>query len=118
LKPCFNESGQSSFLAPKKRAARQEPRAKQQGRVMATVTPASLPSPAARRDDEHRRFAGIRTFWRQFFTRAFDPYRPELHYMRGPGPACRAMETALSPAVQSMLAEIRSAKALKSSASL
>src|SRR6516162_577741 len=21
---------------------------------------------------------------------AFNPYRPELHYMRGPGPACRA----------------------------
>lgn len=21
---------------------------------------------------------------------ARDPYRPELHYMRGPGPACRA----------------------------
>lgn len=20
----------------------------------------------------------------------FDPYRPELHYMRGPGPKCRA----------------------------
>ena len=27
----------------------------------------------------------------------FDPYRPELHYMRGPGPACRAKDTALSP---------------------
>ena len=32
----------------------------------------------------------IRLFWRQFFVAAFDPYRPELHYMRGPGPACRA----------------------------
>lgn len=30
--------------------------------------------------------------------------------MRGPGPACRAKEMALSPAVQSMLAEIRAAK--------
>jgi hypothetical protein len=29
-------------------------------------------------------------FWRQFFARAFNPYRPELHYMRGPGPAWRA----------------------------
>ena len=27
-----------------------------------------------------------------FFARAFDPYRPELHYMRGPGPACRAKQ--------------------------
>jgi hypothetical protein len=24
------------------------------------------------------------------FSDAFNPYRPELHYMRGPGPACRA----------------------------
>jgi len=37
--------------------------------------------------------------------------------MRGPGPACRAKEMALSPAVQSMLAEIRAAKAAKSQAS-
>ncbi|MDB5563679.1 MAG: uncharacterized protein JWP84_245 [Tardiphaga sp.] len=35
----------------------------------------------------------IRMFWRQFFVAAFDPYRPELHYMRGPGPACRAKAT-------------------------
>jgi hypothetical protein len=28
--------------------------------------------------------------WRPFFARVFNPYRPELHYMRGPGPACRA----------------------------
>jgi hypothetical protein len=34
--------------------------------------------------------AEIREFWQQFFVKAFDPYRPELHYMRGPGPACRA----------------------------
>jgi hypothetical protein len=24
------------------------------------------------------------------FSRPFDPYRPELHYMRGPGPKCAA----------------------------
>ncbi len=29
-------------------------------------------------------------FWRQFILAAFDPYRPEAHYMRGPGPACAA----------------------------
>ncbi|NEW85753.1 MULTISPECIES: hypothetical protein [Rhodopseudomonas] len=34
--------------------------------------------------------AEIRLFWRQFFVQAFAPYRPELHYMRGPGPAWRA----------------------------
>jgi hypothetical protein len=35
----------------------------------------------------------IRQFWQQFFVAAFDPYRPEQHYMRGPGPACRAKAT-------------------------
>jgi len=39
--------------------------------------------------------AGIREIFRQFLLRAFDPYRPELHYMRGPGPACRAKQAAL-----------------------
>lgn len=29
----------------------------------------------------------IRLFWRQFFVQAFNPYRPEMYYMRGPGPA-------------------------------
>ena len=58
----------------------------------------------------------IKSFLHQFFIKAFDPYRPELHYMRGPGPACRAKEMALSPAVQTMLAEIRAAKAAKSQA--
>jgi hypothetical protein len=29
------------------------------------------------------------------FARIFNPYRPELHYMRGPGPACRAKQAAL-----------------------
>jgi hypothetical protein len=36
---------------------------------------------------------------RPFFARIFNPYRPELHYMRGPGPACRARRAALPPAV-------------------
>ena len=79
---------------------------------MATITSASLPSTAETRDQRSDPFAEIRGFWRQFFARAFDPYRPELHYMRGPGPACRAKQAVLSPAVQSMVAEIRAAKAL------
>ena len=58
----------------------------------------------------------IRGFWRQFFFRAFDPYRPELHYMRGPGPAWHAKHKAVSPAVQSMVVEIRAAKAVGSPA--
>jgi len=32
-------------------------------------------------------FAG---FWRELRRDAVRPYRPELHYMRGPGPAWRA----------------------------
>ena len=83
---------------------------------MATVTSASLSSPADGRNRETGLLGEVRTFWRQFFAMAFDPYRPELHYMRGPGPASRAKQKALSPAVQSMVAEIRAAKALRSPA--
>jgi hypothetical protein len=57
---------------------------------MATVTTDSLPSPTRNRGGRSGSFVELRAFWRQFFSRAFDPYRPELHYMRGPGPACRA----------------------------
>jgi hypothetical protein len=28
----------------------------------------------------------------RLLQKASDPYRPELHYMRGPGPACRAKQ--------------------------
>jgi hypothetical protein len=30
--------------------------------------------------------------WQRLFQIARAPYRPELHYMRGPGPACRARQ--------------------------
>jgi hypothetical protein len=60
---------------------------------MAIIDSASLPTPADRRDG-HSPFAGIRAFFSAFFAKAFDPYRPELHYMRGPGPACRAKQAA------------------------
>ena len=79
---------------------------------MATITSDSLSSAPA----SGKREPAIRGFWRQFFLRAFDPYRPELHYMRGPGPAWRAKHEALSPAVQSMVVEIRAAKAVRSPA--
>jgi hypothetical protein len=39
----------------------------------------------------------IRDFWRLFFVAAFNPYRPELHYMRGPGPAWRAKHGKAQP---------------------
>ncbi|NEU96459.1 hypothetical protein FNJ47_11605 [Bradyrhizobium sp. UFLA 03-164] len=32
----------------------------------------------------------IATGWRNFIERVRDPYRPELHYMRGPGPKWHA----------------------------
>jgi hypothetical protein len=59
---------------------------------MATFASPSLSAPARSRDERSEPFAEIRAFWRQFLARAFDPYRPELHYMRGPGPACRAKQ--------------------------
>ena len=61
---------------------------------MATITSVTLPRPAMRRDAKP--FAEFRAFWRQFVARAFNPYRPELHYMRGPGPAWRAKHLARS----------------------
>jgi hypothetical protein len=57
---------------------------------MTTITSESFSPTANSRDERSNSFAEIRTFWRQFLARAFDPYRPELHYMRGPGPAWRA----------------------------
>jgi hypothetical protein len=80
---------------------------------MATITSELLSSAAQSRDREAGVLGEVRTFWRQFFVRAFDPYRPELHYMRGPGPACRAKLRELSPAVQSMISEIRAAKTVR-----
>jgi hypothetical protein len=80
--------------------------------ILASIVSASVSSPASGRDAQDKPYVAIRGFWRQFFARAFDPYRPELHYMRGPGPACRAKQAVLSPAVQSMVAEIRANKAL------
>jgi len=36
----------------------------------------------------------VRELWRTFGG-AFDPYRPERHYMRGPGPKCHAKRAGL-----------------------
>jgi hypothetical protein len=85
-------------------------RTKEAGFVMATL--ASSSRVADHQNREPGLLADIVAFWRQFFAKAFNPYRPELHYMRGPGPACRAKQMALSPAVRSMVVEIRAAKAL------
>jgi hypothetical protein len=61
---------------------------------MTTISSASFHAPANSRDGLAKPLAEplaeLRAFWRQFVARAFNPYRPELHYMRGPGPAWRA----------------------------
>jgi hypothetical protein len=54
-----------------------------------TITSTSL-APAESGNQHSGALAGIRSFWREFVAKAFHPYRPELHYMRGPGPAWRA----------------------------
>ena len=45
--------------------------------------------------------AALAVLWRTLCHNAFDPYRPELHYMRGQGPKWRAKhavaETAPAP---------------------
>ena len=56
---------------------------------MATINSAILSTPA-NSQGLAKPFAEFRAFWRQFVERAFNPYRPELHYMRGPGPAWSA----------------------------
>jgi hypothetical protein len=56
---------------------------------MATIA-SSAPSATQGRDHKHGLFGEVREFWRQFIVAAFQPYRPEQHYMRGPGPAWRA----------------------------
>ena len=63
---------------------------------MATITSASLPVRASRRGAPAKPFAELRAFWRHFLAKTFNPYRPELHYMRGPGPAWRAKHMARS----------------------
>ena len=57
---------------------------------MTTLTSISLSDPAIGRDTQSRVLADLKTSWQRVFTRVFNPYRPELHYMRGPGPAWRA----------------------------
>ena len=59
---------------------------------MATLTSVSHSRPAEGQTQTGL-IEEIRAFWRQFIVAAFDPYRPEQHYMRGPGPACSAKNT-------------------------
>ena len=60
------------------------------GPPMATIITITLPSSASSAPtSEPSVLREIGDFFRDFIINAFDPYRPELHYMRGPGPACR-----------------------------
>jgi hypothetical protein len=61
---------------------------------MAMIDSASFASPAPDRQVRANGIASLREAFHQFVAKAFDPYRPELHYMRGPGPACRAKQAA------------------------
>ena len=40
----------------------------------------------------HRRANALAEAFQRLIAIARDPYRPELHYMRGPGPKCRAKQ--------------------------
>ena len=44
--------------------------------------------------------AALAVFWRTFYRDASDVYRPELHYMRGPGPKWRAKHGIAEPGTQ------------------
>lgn len=56
-----------------------------------TTDASSLPAVGTGdRGERARPPSGFKGFWSRFFGVAFHPYRPELHYMRGPGPAWRA----------------------------
>jgi hypothetical protein len=63
---------------------------------MATIASSPASSAAESHDRQPGMIGEIREFWRQFIVAAFHPYRPEQHYMRGPGPAWRAKHIASS----------------------
>ena len=50
--------------------------------------------------------AEIADLFRSLALALFDPYRPELHYMRGPGPKWRAKHAATSRPALSRLAPV------------
>jgi hypothetical protein len=65
-------------------------------RAMATIASAPASSAAESHNPPPGLIGEIREFWHQFIVAAFHPYRPEQHYMRGPGPAWRAKQVASS----------------------
>jgi hypothetical protein len=91
LKPTFNQLGRKLAPGAKKvhRAKKSAEIDEQRAPVMTILSTVSLSSAVKRRQPSGL-VGEIKSFWREFFTRAFNPYRPELHYMRGPGPAWHA----------------------------
>ena len=87
LKPSFNKSVQNCRWRLKK-ALRATEVARENGRAASWQSSRQNLTPPRRAAEirEPGLLADIGAFWHQFFARAFDPYRPELHYMRGPGP--------------------------------
>jgi hypothetical protein len=65
-------------------------------RAMATIASSSTSPEQGSLDSRPGLIGEIREFWHQFIVAAFHPYRPEQHYMRGPGPAWRAKHVASS----------------------
>ena len=60
-------------------------------RPMGTIITSKPASPvSANRHTAAGPWREIVDFFQQFIVAAFHPYRPEQHYMRGPGPAWRA----------------------------
>jgi len=57
-----------------------------------------MPKNGTKTSKQGPRFAAaLAVLWRSFLRDAFDPYRPELHYMRGPGPKWRAKHGIAEP---------------------
>jgi hypothetical protein len=63
---------------------------------MATIVSPPASSSAESQARQPGLIGEIREFWGQFIVAAFHPYRPEQHYMRGPGPAWRAKHVSSS----------------------
>lgn len=61
--------------------------------TLITTRIADIPAPLPGHSPK-RMLAEIADFWRAFIKVAFNPYHPEQHYMRGPGPACAAKRRA------------------------
>jgi hypothetical protein len=58
-----------------------------------------MPKNGTKTSKQGPRFAALLAIlWRSFLRDAFDSYRPELHYMRGPGPKWRAKHGIAEPA--------------------